>query len=417
MKRMKVIATFLFALALAGSIIVWPYRVSFTGGLLFAAFEAALVGALADWFAVVALFRHPLGLKFIPHTAIIPNNRGRIIEGIVTIVEKDWLSLDFIRSKILDYHLMDSLASAIETEEGRRGLERVAQSLVANMIQDLNPEDVARFVHLMLEDNLGEIKISSNLVERLESSLKNLYGEDVIQLFLDWAIASTRGEDFKQIIRRNLQRAAADYSNKGNYFRRLGKGLGESLDIFNYDEGAESLSNRINHFLVQMKDPSNNYHNRVRTELDKLQIADPDSTSTMLGELLKKIVGTEAGIAATVEVFAALKAQMMVSDKEEVPMIRYLTNMAIEQINIIRQDEERKLATESWIKTELASLLDHYHGVIGHIVREKLQSLNDIGLVESLEDKVGDDLQWIRINGTVIGALVGVAQYLLLHLL
>ena len=73
--------------------------------------------------------------------------------------------------------------------------------------------------------------------------------------------------------------------------------------------------------------------------------------------------------------------------------------------------------TEAWIKSELASLLERYHGVIGSIVREKLQGLNDAGLVESLEDKVGDDLQWIRINGTVIGALVGIAQYLLLHLL
>lgn len=417
MKRMKVIATFMFALALAGSIMAWPYRGSFTGGLLFAAFEAALVGALADWFAVVALFRHPLGLRFIPHTAIIPNNRGRIIEGIVNIVEKDWLSLDFIRSKILDYHLLDSLALALETEEGRRGLERLAHSLVDNMLRDLNPDDVARYVHLMLADNLREIKISPPLVERLEASLKNLYGEDVIQLFLDWGIAATRGEDFDRIIRKTLQRAVADYSNNGNFFRRLGKGLGESLDIFNYDEAAVTLSHRINHFLVQMKDPGNSYHIRVRTEMDKLQIADPDSASTLLSELLKKVVGTEPGIAATVDLFTALKAQLMVSDRGELPVIRYLTDMAVEQLNIIRGDEEHKNATESWIKTELAGLLERYHGVIGHIVREKLQSLNDIGLVESLEDKVGDDLQWIRINGTVIGALVGVAQYLLLHLL
>jgi uncharacterized membrane-anchored protein YjiN (DUF445 family) len=91
--------------------------------------------------------------------------------------------------------------------------------------------------------------------------------------------------------------------------------------------------------------------------------------------------------------------------------------MVVEQINIIRQDEERKAVVELWIKSEIMGLLERYHAVIGMIVREKLQSLNDAGLVQSLEDKVGDDLQWIRINGTVIGALVGVLQYLLLHLL
>jgi uncharacterized membrane-anchored protein YjiN (DUF445 family) len=407
----------MFALALAGSIIVWPYRGSFTGGLLFAAFEAALVGALADWFAVVALFRHPMGLKFIPHTAIIPNNRGRIIEGIVTIVEKDWLSLDFIRTKILDCQLIDGLASALETEEGRRGLDRLAQSVITNTIQDLNPEDIAHFVHLMLADNLEEIKISPILVERLEDAVKNLYGDDLIRLFLNWGIAATQGEDFERIIKRTLKRAATDYSNRGNFFRRLGKGLGESLDIFNYDEAAEALSNRINRFLVEIKDPSNQYHIRIKTEMDKLQIADPASASAMLNEMLKKIVGTDAGVAVTADLFAALKTQLIAGGNEELPLIRFLTNMAIEQINIVRWDEARKISIESWLKTELVGLLEHYHGVIGQIVREKLQNLNDIGLVKSMEDQVGDDLQWIRINGTVIGALVGVIQYLLLHLL
>jgi uncharacterized membrane-anchored protein YjiN (DUF445 family) len=89
--------------------------------------------------------------------------------------------------------------------------------------------------------------------------------------------------------------------------------------------------------------------------------------------------------------------------------------MIIEQIRSIQQDLPRKQVTEDWIKTELMQILERYHGVIGGIVREKLQSLNDAGLVESLEDKVGEDLQWIRINGTVIGALVGIIQYMVLR--
>jgi len=417
MKQMKMIATFMFGLALIGSIVAWSFRDSFMGGLLFAACEAALVGALADWFAVVALFRHPLGLKFIPHTAIIPNNRGRIVEGIVAIVEKDWLSLDFIRSKILDYQVIDGIASALETEDGRQGLERLAQSVITNMIQDIKPDDAARFIHLMLADNVSQIKISPHLVERLESSVKSLYGDDVIRLMLNWAIAATKGEEFERVINRTLKRAAADYSNQGNFMRRLSKGLGESLDIFNYEEAASALTNRIHHFLIEMKDPDNQYHIKVKTEMENLKIADPDSASAGLSDMLKKIVGTEAGLSATADLFATLQTQLLDDSDKEIPLVRYLTTMVLEQINIVRQDEVRKAALEQWIKTEIMGLLERYHAVIGLIVREKLQSLNDAGLVQSLEDKVGDDLQWIRINGTVIGALVGVLQYLLLHLL
>nr|NLB18548.1 DUF445 family protein [Syntrophomonadaceae bacterium] len=119
MHQMRAIATLMLGLAVAGSAISWNFRGSFTGGLIFAACEAATVGALADWFAVVALFRHPLGLKFIPHTAIIPNKRGKIVEGIVKTVEKDWLSLDFIKGKIQTYSLVDEIASALDNEKGR----------------------------------------------------------------------------------------------------------------------------------------------------------------------------------------------------------------------------------------------------------------------------------------------------------
>jgi uncharacterized membrane-anchored protein YjiN (DUF445 family) len=270
---------------------------------------------------------------------------------------------------------------------------------------------------MMLADNLGEIKISPPLVERLETSIKNLYGDDVIRLLLNWAIASTRGDDFERVIKRTLTRAAADYSNQGNFMRRLGKGLGESLDIFNYDEAANTLAHRINRFLIEMQDPQNQYHIRVKTEMENLKIADPETASSMLSETLKKIVGTEAGLTATTELFAALKKQLLNDSNKEIPLIRYLSDMVLAQINSIRQDEVRKAAMESWMKGEVMALLERYHGIIGLMVREKLQSLNDAGLVESLEDKVGNDLQWIRINGTVIGALVGVLQYLILHLL
>lgn len=416
MNRMKKVATAMFALALAGALAAWPYRASFGGGLLFAACEAALVGALADWFAVVALFRHPLGLKFIPHTAIIPNNRDRIIEGIISIVETEWLSLDFIKAKIYDYQIIDGLAGALETARGRRELERLAEALLNNALQELNPQDVAHFVQTGLKDNLGGIRVSSELIGHLEDSLKNLYGDQLIQLLLNWAIGATRGDEFERAVKRTISRTADDYSNQGNFLRRLSKGLGESLDILNYDQAARALSQRINRLLIEMQDPENRYHIKVKNELQKLQIADAESTSLILNSMLKNIAESEVGFETITEMFTILKNQLG-DEEQNLPFIHYLTDMLIKQINLIRQDEERKTLLENRIKDELANLLERYHGVIGQIVKEKLESLDNEGLVISLEAKVGNDLQWIRINGTVIGALVGIMQYLILRLI
>ena len=414
MKKMKSIATSLLVLALIGAIIALPYRDSFAGGLIFAACGAALVGALADWFAVVALFRHPLGMKF-PHTAIIPNNRGRIIEGIVAIVEKDWLSQEFIRGKIFSYPLIDRLAAALHKEEGRRELDRLAQSVLVAMLRGLDPQEAGQFIQLLLKNNLAAISISPNLLEQLEAAFKKIYADDLIRLMLNWAIGAADGDEFRSAINRILQRAAADYSSQGNLFRRLSKGLGESLNILNYQEAGAALAHSISLLLFEMQDTDNPYHIKVKTELEKLKIADSESAAEKISEILKKIVDSEVGLKAASEIIAVLKTQMLVGSKQEMPMIHRLTNMAVEQIDLICQDELRKEKLETRLKTELIKILARYHGVIGQIVREKLASLNDIGLVKSLEDKVGDDLQWIRINGTVIGALIGALQFLILH--
>ncbi len=417
MRNTKAAATTMLGLAILGSLAAWNFRTSFTGGLFFAAFEAALVGALADWFAVVALFRHPLGLKFIPHTAIIPNNRGRIIEGIVKIVETDWLSLDFITAKVQAYPLIDGLAEALASDEVRRGIEETAQSISSNIIKNLDPTDISEFFHAMLSDNLDSIQFSPSLVESVEDTIKHLYSDDVIRLMLDWAIASTRGEEFERSIKRILTRAAADYSNQGNFMRRLGKGLGETLDIFNYDEAALILSRRINHFLVEMKVPDNQLHVKIKQEIENLHLLEPEAASAVLGDAVKKFIGTETGIKATGELFAALKDQLLRDAQRDMPLISYLTEIILQQISAIQQDEGRKVELDAWLKNKIIDLLERYHAVIGRMVREKLESLNDAGLVQSLEEKVGDDLQWIRINGTVIGALVGIVQYLVLHLI
>jgi uncharacterized membrane-anchored protein YjiN (DUF445 family) len=150
-------------------------------------------------------------------------------------------------------------------------------------------------------------------------------------------------------------------------------------------------------------------------ELKRLKIADSEAAAAKLSDLLQSVLVSEAGFAATAEVVSLFKAQLLNSPTQP-QMLRHLTDLAVEQLQLIHQDKDRKAQLESQLKTELVKLLGQYHGVIGKIVREKLESLDDNGLVLSLEDKVGDDLQWIRINGTVIGGMVGTLQYLILRL-
>lgn len=416
MRRMKVVATILLIAALAGAIISWPFRDSFWGGLALAAFEASLVGALADWFAVVALFRHPLGLRFIPHTAIIPNNRNRIIDSIVYMVENQWLRLDVIKSKVQEYNILEKVCTALQSDEGRKRLEALISSVLLNTIQNMEPEQIAHFIRTLIKDNFSEVKVSPELIKKLEKSIKELYSDDIIDFIVDGAKDVIYSEDFLIVTRTTLRKAADDYSRKG-FLRRLGRGIGESLDLINYAEAAGSLVSKLGDLLEGMKSRNNPNRSKIKQGFENLSVFEQGNITAALENWLNKIIHADDGQKIVADMVGAAKHQLFQRGIEDSPVIKYLADITIIQLNLINSDQARKLQFEGWIKQEVVSIVERYHSIIGRIVRENLQSLNDKVFVESLEDRVGEDLQWIRVNGTVIGAVVGIVQYLILNML
>src|SRR6266542_2913464 len=104
------------ALSLAGEILRRSGVSEFWGGLIAAFGEAALVGGLADWFAVRALFGHPLGLRIFPHTAIIPRNRQRIVREVRNLVQNEWLPKDMLVARVHAFDFVgDGLLPLMET--------------------------------------------------------------------------------------------------------------------------------------------------------------------------------------------------------------------------------------------------------------------------------------------------------------
>src|SRR3954471_11649444 len=112
-KKTQHLATIFLAVMGIGFLATIPIQDSIWGGILQGGFEAGLVGGLADWFAVTALFRHPLGIP-IPHTALLPKNRNRIIAGIISMLENDWLTKKSIRNKIDTINFSEKIFEIID---------------------------------------------------------------------------------------------------------------------------------------------------------------------------------------------------------------------------------------------------------------------------------------------------------------
>ena len=125
-------------------------------------FEAALVGGLADWFAVTALFRHPLGLP-IPHTAILPARRAKIIEGIISMIQEEWLSPAVIRARLARFSPSVFVVEWIHTPEHVERLASPVRDLLRRLARLLAEEEVAGFVDRTLQQQLRQLPVTPSV--------------------------------------------------------------------------------------------------------------------------------------------------------------------------------------------------------------------------------------------------------------
>jgi uncharacterized membrane-anchored protein YjiN (DUF445 family) len=376
--------------------------------VLAAGFEAAVVGGLADWFAVTALFRHPLGIP-IPHTAIIPHRRAKLTEGIVNMVEQDWLSPEVIGARLMRFAPSRIVVEWLSDPEHVERLSAPIRDLMRGFARTLTEPEVARFVEETMEGQLKSVPLDAAtgrwLAHAIQSeagnaaftsaatSLANLARRPRTAAELHWWIdRSARtlragGKRFvpfmlrRKIVQRKIVEAACDYaaSELGNAARNLDHPLRR---LFRRSLGgfAERLAAGDADALAQAE--------RLRAAvLESLESG--ELVKTMLGRLRAQLEGELADPSGRLSRLVDRKLRELVLDRLD--------------------DPERQAAFDRWVRTTADQLLRKYHHQIGITVRENLEALDTGALVERIESRVGADLQFIRLNGAVVGGLVGMA--------
>jgi len=372
-----------------------------------AGFEAAVVGGLADWFAVTALFRHPLGLPF-PHTAIIPTRRARLIEGIVKTVENNWLSPEVIARRlervtpsqwVLEF-LADSEHVGRIGEPLRDVIRRLARFLTEPEVVEFSERAISRQLReLPIEATaarwLGRAAESAAAGEALRSlalSLKNLAERPrTAQELHWWLLRSARalrehGHRFvpfllrRKVVQRTIVEAALRYA---------------SAEL----RGAvEDPEHPLRRFAV---DGLRRFAARV-AEGDEVAVQQVERVREALLESLETAPLVRQGLGRVRQQIEeelddrASRLSKMIDEKLREAIVSYL------------EDPEHRASFDRWIRSTAVDLVRRHHHQIGVTIRENLETLTDDQLVEQIESRVGADLQFIRLNGAVVGGLIGV---------
>lgn len=391
--------------------------------LLFIA-EAGMVGALADWFAVSALFRHPLGMKWIPHTAIVPKNRDKLIDGVVYLVEEQLLNKEMIEQQLNKMKMSEILISFVDRKWDSKSSEQWIQSLLSKLVSSVQSEKLANGVATKLNEKIEGAPATSYIGKGLSYALEKQYDQFLIEKLIELAQERVQQPDVKPAIKALLEQEKdkALEKNGGGWLAKTLFSFAEAANAVNFDDAADVLYRDIVLLLVQLKNPQHELRVMLSEQLQSLaqQLQEADQDVTTVIEHWKQQLLQEITISPLLQqLIEYIQGQLSgVNDTQKVPypqLQKWLTRLIRSYWEWFKSDIQSQQLVESKLKHFLSHLIEHEHAVIGKIVRSTLDTFSEERLVEFVEDKVDIDLQRIRVNGALIGAAIGAVLYLVLH--
>ncbi len=395
------------AIASVGFLCSYPFHTQFWGGLISGGCSAAMIGGLADWFAVTALFRRPLGIRpgRVIRTEIIPRNRERIFAALADMVQDELLTSQAIKQRLGAYNISHLLIRYLTEHGGQGDLNAILTYLTEDAVHKLEPGALGKLVEQVAEQGAAGLKAAPILVKIIKHSLERGYDEKALNFVLDQMSGLVKHPQFGVIIYQLIKDALEVYE-KGMDRRRLVNGLLLRLSPLSLAELAQS---KLSEILAEIRGaPDHPWRRKLKqqiaTALDNLQYDN---------QLQQRVEEWKNANLAKLEL--GLEVRRILEEREGLSVDGLIARLEQELAVLLgnfRQNPEQQAQLDLLIKRALAGWLDSGHAVIGSLVRNNLDKFTNDLLVELIEDRVGNDLQMIRINGTVVGGLVGMLIYL-----
>ena len=365
--------------------------VGYVGG----AAEAGMVGALADWFAVTALFKHPLGIP-IPHTAIIRRKKDQLGEGLGTFVRENFLSPAVVETKLRDAQVPGRLGKWLSESAHAERVAGETATVLRVVVELLRDDDVQQVIDRMIVRRIAEPQWGPPVGRVLATLLAENRQEALIQLLADRAFewSLNAGDVISRVVERDSPSWSPRFVDQlvGD---RIHRELMDFTDKVRRDPGHE-LRRSATRFLFEFADDLQH---------------DP-STITRADEVKEQLMAREEIANAAATAWTTLKR--LVLEGVDDPSSTLRSRIADTVVGIgeaLRDDAELRDKVDNWLVRAAQHLVVQYGVEITAIITETIERWDAGEASRRIELHVGRDLQFIRINGTVVGALAGLVIY------
>jgi len=396
LRRKQAFATGLLLLAaaiLAGLQLAPP---TFLVRLLTASAEAALVGGLADWFAVTALFRHPLGIP-IPHTALIPSQKNEIGRSLGNFVRDKFLDPLLVIERLRAENRALQLARWLDSGAAAAFLSDRVVDLVPHILKGINDEEFRRFVGNLAEEGFRRIdfvSVADAAIVALIESGKHMALLDAVAALIESSLGALR----EPIVERVGERTGRFFPK---YFdRKIGQGI---------VNGAQEWLRAVRLQGSEERERADRWiRERVaefRASPDYRRLVENAKTTVLANPALNEALGA---------IWDEVKREITRDLEKDTPQIRTVTAKLVRTTGMLL---EQTPAMQEYVNAALERLIVDYiapwRTQISRFITDVVASWDARKVAELVELEIGGDLQFVRVNGTLVGALIGTILFLI----
>ncbi len=396
LETMKARATGLLVLAAAVFVVALVLERRWPGfGYLRATAEAAMVGGIADWFAVTALFRYPMGIR-IPHTAIIPNRKERIGRSLGSFVQNNFLSPAVISSKLHATSVARKVAQWLAQPEHGEVVGKHASATVTGIVQVLKDEEVQEIIEHSL---VGRVR-STQVAPIMGNVLSVVTHDNRHQELLDSAL-------------RLLERLVDE--NRASIRERIGQEtpwwVPTQVDDKIYQKLIGSVENTLHEVAHDPEHPLRARFNEAMAEfIEKLRTS-PEFIQR--GEELKEEILEHPTVrGASAALWADIKASLLKNAADPDSEFRRRIGHSVTRMGeSLLHDEELLAKVDGWVESATLYVVEQYRHEIAELISGTVAAWDPEDTTRKIELQIGRDLQFIRINGTLVGGLACLLIY------
>jgi uncharacterized membrane-anchored protein YjiN (DUF445 family) len=399
--------------AAALAVVVFPLRATWWGGFLLAIAEAGVVGGLADWFAVTAIFRRPLGLP-IPHTALIPHNWELMAARVGVMVGGRVLTKEYVREEIARIDLADLLARGAE-RISRADLERATRLVAGWAAEQLAPATSAELLSRVRRALAGQA-VAPLLSTALRVARRQGWDQRLIDGALRAVAEAMERPEFRAAVGEVIDDLLVRYRERLGVYPRLWMGVASLLGVLDRDRLVAALHAGLREVARDRDHPLRTQGAELLADLERRLATDAALAARVEAaktEFLESPAVTALLQDAAAGLTRTLRAELA---DERSELLTWLTERLDRARVALVADGELRGELDAWAKARVSELVERHHGSIARFIENGVRALGPEGAVRLIEEHAGDDLQFIRVNGTVVGGLAGGLIYAL-HLI